>query len=341
MKNRIVTRVIAFCMAVLIACAPITASAASLLKKGSKGSEVKLVQTTLKELGFFTYPKATGYFGAITVTAVKRFQKSNGLTADGIVGSKTKKVLYNSNQSKGSEMTLMKAPTPTVYAPEKMGDLDWFKKVQYIFAKSTNALVTDVKTGKTFYVRRTFGSNHADVEALTKEDTAIIRKIWGSFSWERRAVVVQVGDYYMAGSMTAMPHAGVDSAPVAKYVSNRSGGYGYGQNLDAVKNNGMNGHMDIHFKNSRTHGTNVMQKTHQDMVKKAAAYIAKMKISDNSQASNQDYSQDNNDSSQSNQDVDQAGTQDNNQTNNQDDTQGNQENNQDTNQNTDLNNAQV
>ncbi len=53
-----------------------------LLKKGSKGKEVKQLQEAL-EIG------ADGIFGSGTESAVKIFQKSNGLVADGIVGSKT------------------------------------------------------------------------------------------------------------------------------------------------------------------------------------------------------------------------------------------------------------
>jgi hypothetical protein len=134
--------------------------------------------------------------------------------------------------------------------------------------------VTDVLTGRSFEVKRTYGSNHADVEPLTKGDTEIIKDIWGGFTWERRAVVVQIGKYTMAASMTAMPHAGIDSKPAGIYVSNRSEGYGRGINLDKVKNNGCSGVMDIHFKNSRTHTTNTKQKSQQDMVKKAARFIA-------------------------------------------------------------------
>jgi hypothetical protein len=136
-----------------------------------------------------------------------------------------------------------------------------------------NATVTDVDTGKTFQVKRTFGYNHADVESLTKNDSAIIREIWNGWGWDRRAVVVQVGDQIIAGSMTAMPHAGVDSEPAEKVVNNRSDNYGRGVNLDAVKGNGASGVMDIHFLNSRTHSTNTLQKSQQDMVKKASKYI--------------------------------------------------------------------
>ncbi len=53
-----------------------------LLKRGSKGSHVKELQTALDL-------SADGIFGADTELAVRRFQSTNGLTADGIVGTKT------------------------------------------------------------------------------------------------------------------------------------------------------------------------------------------------------------------------------------------------------------
>lgn len=58
------------------------------LKKGSKGDEVKTLQTLLNAKGF-NCGTADGVFGAKTVSAVKAFQKANGLTADGIVGNQT------------------------------------------------------------------------------------------------------------------------------------------------------------------------------------------------------------------------------------------------------------
>ena len=155
----------------------------------------------------------------------------------------------------------------------KRGSLDWFKEVQYIFPRGTDAQITDVDTGKSFWVKRTFGTNHADIEPLTKEDSKIIKSIWNGWSWERRAVIVRVGDHILAGAMSAMPHAGLDSAPAVDYVNGRSGGYGYGQNLDAVKNNGADGVLDLHFKNSRTHGTNKKQDCMQSMVRKANRHI--------------------------------------------------------------------
>ena len=55
------------------------------LKKGSKKPEVKDLQEALKALGF-SPGKIDGVFGAATEKAVKAFQASVGIDADGIVG---------------------------------------------------------------------------------------------------------------------------------------------------------------------------------------------------------------------------------------------------------------
>lgn len=56
---------------------------------GMKNSEVVNLQKDLKELGYFNYYKATGYFGSITYNAVKAYQRDKGITVDGIVGPQT------------------------------------------------------------------------------------------------------------------------------------------------------------------------------------------------------------------------------------------------------------
>ncbi len=61
---------------------------AAVLKQGSTGSQVKTLQTKLKNWGYYT-GAVDGIFGANTTKAVKYFQSKNGLTADGIVGAKT------------------------------------------------------------------------------------------------------------------------------------------------------------------------------------------------------------------------------------------------------------
>ena len=61
---------------------------AAVLKQGSTGATVKTMQTKLINWGYLS-GKADGIFGAKTKAAVVKFQKNNGLTADGVVGTKT------------------------------------------------------------------------------------------------------------------------------------------------------------------------------------------------------------------------------------------------------------
>jgi hypothetical protein len=148
--------------------------------------------------------------------------------------------------------------------------LDWWKTAQNVFARGDIATVKDVYSGKTFKVQRTMGTNHADAEALTIQDTNIIKSIWGGFSWDRRPVHIYIDGRVLAASMSAMPHAGLDSAPAYAYVKNRSDGYGSGENLDVIKKNGMDGHFDIHFLNSTRHKDGKIDSEHQSTIKIAA-----------------------------------------------------------------------
>lgn len=60
------------------------------LQKGSKGDDVKQLQKRLIELGYSVGKYgADKNFGNDTLNAVKKFQKSKGITQDGIVGKDT------------------------------------------------------------------------------------------------------------------------------------------------------------------------------------------------------------------------------------------------------------
>ena len=152
-------------------------------------------------------------------------------------------------------------------------DAVWFGDINQIFARETDAVVRDILTGRTFEIRRTFGTNHADIEPLTVADAQTMYEIWGGHSWERRAVLVYVDGYILPGSLTNFPHAGLDSAPALTTVNGRSGGYGRGLNFDAVKGNGVDGHMCLHFAGSLIHGSNRSNAAHQQRVREAAEYL--------------------------------------------------------------------
>ena len=149
--------------------------------------------------------------------------------------------------------------------------LDWWTQTQYVFPINKTAKITDFYTGKTWYIKRTIGANHADIETLTAQDTQIMKSVWGgNWSWVSRPVIVEVDGRRIAAGMAGMPHAGVDGAPAGQIVNNRSGNYGTGPNLDYIKGNEMDGHVDIHFLNSTTHNTGEVNPTMQECVKIAA-----------------------------------------------------------------------
>ena len=74
----------------------------AVLRQGSQGGEVKEVQRRLKQWGYYEGP-VDGIYGAKTVEAVKRFQRKNGLTADGIAGKSTYQALGMNDSAKALE----------------------------------------------------------------------------------------------------------------------------------------------------------------------------------------------------------------------------------------------
>ncbi len=72
----------------LIASTSVFAASKPVLKKGMSGTAVKTLQINLKKLGFFN-ATPTGYFGEITLTAVKKFQKKYKIPTTGIVATLT------------------------------------------------------------------------------------------------------------------------------------------------------------------------------------------------------------------------------------------------------------
>lgn len=126
---------------------------------------------------------------------------------------------------------------------------DW-EAVNKIIPKYSLFTVIDVESGKSFNVQRRAGSRHADVQPLTREDTRIMKEIYGgNWSWRRRAVLILADDNLIPASMHGMPH-GAGSLP-----------------------NGFCGHFCIHFMGSTTHRTGKADISHHVMILKAAGRI--------------------------------------------------------------------
>ncbi len=130
-----------------------------------------------------------------------------------------------------------------------INDLEW-QKVDELLPRKSTFTVIDVETGKEFEVQRRAGNRHADVQPLSKEDTKIMKEIYGGhWSWKRRAVLVKWDDSLIAASMHGMPHGA------------------------GALQNGFPGHFCIHFSGSTTHKTGNPDPSHHIMILKAAGKL--------------------------------------------------------------------
>lgn len=82
------------------------------LRRGDKGDAVKAVQLALWAFGRDVV--ADGDFGSITKAAVKDFQASHGITADGVVGPLTAAALDAGRVGTGAEPTVIEPSAPSV-----------------------------------------------------------------------------------------------------------------------------------------------------------------------------------------------------------------------------------
>ncbi|MEB3161884.1 MAG: peptidoglycan-binding protein [Prochlorothrix sp.] len=77
---------------------PLSAQAQATLSQGSSGPAVVELQQQLASLGYFN-ANATGYYGSVTVEAVRQFQAAQGLQVDGVAGPATQAALSGGGPS--------------------------------------------------------------------------------------------------------------------------------------------------------------------------------------------------------------------------------------------------
>ncbi|MBR0144459.1 MAG: spore cortex-lytic enzyme [Clostridia bacterium] len=101
-------RSLVFLISLLALAALLSTSGLAALSQGSTGKEVSQAQERLKSWGYYD-GKVDGIFGSKTYQAVVRFQRKNGLEADGVIGPKTAAALGIRLSSGGSSSSRGKA----------------------------------------------------------------------------------------------------------------------------------------------------------------------------------------------------------------------------------------
>lgn len=177
-----------------------------------------------------TGPLLVGTEVKVVGASGKFYQVTNGKTVAYIAKSALSK-------NKPSDKAIMIAKVQLV---------NW-NKGNKLFSKGDYVQIYDIKSGLTIRVRRLGGTNHAELEPATAEDTDKMLKMGGGqFSWDSRPVILCVGGKYLAAAINTMPHGD-----------------------ESIKDNNFDGQFCLHLVGSKTHGSNVENTNHQAAIASA------------------------------------------------------------------------
>ena len=125
--------------------------------------------------------------------------------------------------------------------------MDWYDGGSSVLDRGDYATLYHCDTGITIRVKRMGGTNHADLEPATAEDTAKLLKIsGGEFDWDSEAVILYSEGKYVACAINTMPHG-----------------------RQTIDDNDYEGQFCLHMNNSRTHGSDTVNSAHQKAIQKA------------------------------------------------------------------------
>ena len=94
------------------------------LRPGRTGKQVKILQTQLKELGFYE-GSIDGKYGGTTKSAVSKFQSAKNLSADGIVGRTTRNALKKAVEEQRLKASIDGSSQSSHLTLEEQGIFGW------------------------------------------------------------------------------------------------------------------------------------------------------------------------------------------------------------------------
>ena len=206
-------------------------SSGTVLHMGSAGSTVKAVQNYLIGLGYLK-GAADGIYGTKTYLAVQAFQKDNSLSVDGMVGQATLARLESVAKSKGVNNSSASSASSVFKRPSasEVRFVDWYNETRAQAKLMPDAIIYDYRTGLYYNVHMFSFGKHCDAEPITESDTQTMYQIMGKDQWTPHAVwvILSDGKVYMAST------------------------HSHGHEVDTIPNNGLTGHICIHFPREMT-----------------------------------------------------------------------------------------
>ncbi len=232
------------------------------------GSMVSSIQEMLYVLGYYKN-EITGHFGAKTEEAVKKFQRDQGLSADGVVGEQTLARL----RAEYAALSGSAGNPGTGTYGSVVYNINWFGadgKINSCYSsvglttRGTKATLTDLRTGSMFNITVQSAGNHCDVEPSTSSDTAVLCSLYGvtrasDISWRRRPMLITVNGYQFVCSIYATPHGN-----------------------ETITNNNFPGQFCVHFLGSTIHsgdgGYVPDGENHQDIIQEGLQILRGMTV---------------------------------------------------------------
>ncbi|KLU58936.1 murein DD-endopeptidase MepS/murein LD-carboxypeptidase precursor [Peptococcaceae bacterium CEB3] len=189
------------------------AQAAPLMEMGSRGTDVRVLQTELSHLGYAVGP-LDGIFGPKTLAAVKSFQRNDHLRADGMAGPLTQSTLDKLQAGPASERSakiqgiVTEAKkfigTPYVWGGTSPSGFDCSGFTQYVYASQGIELPR---------VSRDQAQIGSPVSASNLQPGDLV-----FFSFAGSGVIDHVGIYLGNGQfISATTHKGVAVYPFSPY----------------------------------------------------------------------------------------------------------------------------
>ncbi|MBR6786372.1 MAG: SH3 domain-containing protein [Clostridia bacterium] len=212
------------------------------LGDATRVATVTKVQKRLRELGYLC--PIDGDFEEYTHDAIVDFQLRNGLVADGVLDVQTQLMLESDKAkdvSSPARYYLEENAGLNEVAPSDIKLVHWYDVKEQINADSI-LTVYDPATGLSFKLNHMSEGRHWDVEPDSLRDTLIMRKAFGTISWDIQVVYVLLPD----GTWTMAT------------MHNRAHGY------NVIPDNGFGGQNCVHFlrdmdeaqKNDPSYGVN-------------------------------------------------------------------------------------